>query len=327
MAARKPNLFVIGAMKSGTSSLCVHLSEHPAVFMSPVKEPEHFSRPESVSLRTKQYLRLFRGASNEAYLAEGSTEYTKRPAYDGVAERIHAFNPDARLIYVMRDPFARLVSHYRHMTRKGKEKESLPHAISRPSYYLLFSYYAYQLRPYLQRFGQRSIYLDTFESFVASPVGFCARLFEWLGIDASFVPPSAGERLNVSPEALETYDEHSLRVRLARGLNRYLRYHPRLGRLVTDRARAWYRTLLPKESVRRADSVAFAREVQVARRAVQPLLADWIAELEALTGRSYDEWLSREAGTASDHPLPQPPDVWLPEGVLHAKGNHSDSSR
>ncbi len=317
MVARKPNLFVIGAMKSGTSSLCVHLSEHPAVFMSPVKEPEHFSRAEHVSRRTKEYLRLFRGASNEAYLAEGSTGYTKRPASEGVAERIHAFNPDARLVYVMRDPFARLVSHYRHMTQKGWEKESLPQAIRRPSNYLPFSHYAYQLRPYLQLFGPPSIYLDTFESFVASPVSFCARLFEWLGIDASFVPPSAGERLNVSPEALETYDEQSLRVRLARDLNRYLRYHPRLGRLVPEAARAWYRTLMPKESVRRVDSEEFGREVQAARRTVQPLLAGWVAELEDLTGRSYDEWPSRKAGTTSEHPLP--PDVWLPEELLHAK--------
>jgi hypothetical protein len=87
--------------------------------MCPVKEPEHFSRPDQVPCLTEQYLRLFKGASDEPYLAEGSTGYTKRPASEGVAERIHAFNPDARLIYVMRDPFERLVSHYRHTVRKG----------------------------------------------------------------------------------------------------------------------------------------------------------------------------------------------------------------
>jgi hypothetical protein len=325
--ARKPNLFIIGAMKSGTSSLCVHLSEHPAVFMSPVKEPEHFSRPEEVSRRRGHYLRLFRGASHETYLAEGSTGYTKRPIYDGVAERIHAFNPDARLVYVMRDPFARLVSHYRHMVQKGREKESLPEAIRRPSGYLPCSYYAYQLRPYLHLFGRNSLYLDTFESLTASPIGFCARLFEWLGIDASFVPPSAGSRLNASPEALETYDEQSLRVRLARDLNYYLRYHPRLGRLVPDAVRAWYRTLMPRESVRRADSEEFVREVQAARRAVQPLLADWIAELEDLTGRSYGDWPSRAGGATSEDPVAQPADVWLPEEVLQQEDHEPDAFR
>lgn len=313
-------------MKSGTSSLCVHLSEHPSVFMCPVKEPEHFSRPENFS-RPAEYLRLFQKASGQEYLAEGSTEYTKRPTYDGVAERIHAFNPEARFVYIMRDPFERLVSHYRHQIRKGREKESLPKAIRGPSDYLPTSYYAYQLRPYLQLFGRRAIFFDTFETFVESPVSFCARLFGWLGIDASFVPPTAGERLNVSPEAVETYDEQSLRVRVARRLTMYLRRHPGLGRLVPETARTWYRTLMPRESVRRVDSEEFASEVQAARRAVQPLFADWIAELEELTGRSYEEWTAGKADPAFEHTLPLPSDVWLPEGVLQGKGNQLDDSR
>jgi hypothetical protein len=316
---RKPNLFIVGAMKSGTTSLCTHLSEHPAVFMSPVKEPEHFSSPESTSRRTEQYLRLFRGASDEVYLAEGSTGYTKRPIYEGVAERIHAFNPDARLVYVMRDPFARMVSHYRHHVRKGLERASLPQALRQPSGYLPCSHYAYQLRPYLQLFGRGAIFLDTFESLAASPAGFCARLFEWLGIDASFTPPSAGQRMNVSLETLETYDERSYRVRLARSLTRYLRRHPRLRRLIPEGLRAWYRTLLPRQTVRTADSEEFAQEMKAARCAVQPLLVRWIAELEDLTGRSYGDWPSREGATTSEHPLLPRADVWLPEELLHPR--------
>jgi hypothetical protein len=315
MVCRKPNLFVIGSMKSGTSSLCMHLSEHPAIFMSPIKEPEHFSRAENFCHRTDRYLGLFQGATNETYLAEGSTEYTKRPTYDGVAERIHAFNPDARFVYVMRNPFDRVVSHYRHQTRKGLEKESLPAAIRRPSAYLPTSYYAYQLRPYVELFGRDSIFIDTFESFTASPVSFCARLFQWLGIDASFVPPSAGQRLNASPKALETHDEHSIPVRLARRVNRYLRHHPRLGRLVPEQARRLYRDLLPKTSCRRVDSQEFTGEVESARRAVQPLLSDWTAELEQMTGRSFDEWHSVKLGAGCYEPAVRE-EVWLPEGVV-----------
>jgi hypothetical protein len=324
MVSRKPNLFVIGSMKSGTSSLCRHLSEHPAIFMSPVKEPEHFSRVENFCHRSDRYLGLFQGASSETYLAEGSTEYTKRPNYDGVAERIHAFNPNARFVYVMRNPFDRVVSHYRHQIRKGLEKESLPAAIKRPSAYLPTSYYAYQLRPYLQLFGRDSIFLDTFESFTASPVSFCARLFEWLGIDASVVPPSAGERLNASPTALETHDERSLPVRLARRVNRYLRQHPRLGSIVPDHARRWYRDLLPRTSCRQADSEEFSREVETARRSVQPLLADWIAELEEVVGRSFDEWQSIKAGTGC-YESAAARDVWLPEELVEALGSREVS--
>ena len=287
--ARKPNLFVIGAMKSGTSSLCHSLGQHPAIFMSPVKEPMHFSREENWSRRTQEYQRLFDGASDERYLAEGSTEYTKRPYREGVAQRIHEFNPDARLVYVMRDPFARLVSHYRHQIGKGREKQSLVAVLDPTSDYLTNSHYAYQLKPYFELFGRGAIYLDTFEALSSSPLAFCERLFQWLEIDASFIPPGIGKRLNVSPGAIETFDEESLRVRFSR----YLTRHTRIAELVPASARRWYKALLPKESVRQADSVEFGREVDEARRAVGPMLAEWVTELEGMTGRSYLEWPSR----------------------------------
>jgi hypothetical protein len=285
---RTPNLFVIGAMKCGTSSLCHYLSTHPDIFMSPVKEPMHFSR-ENHAHRRDEYLRLFQGASGQRYLAEGSTEYTKRPLLEGVAERIYQFNPRARLVYVMRDPFARLVSHYRHEVRKGREKGSLLQALMQRSDYLTTSYYAFQLEPYLELFGPQAVYIDTFESLASSPQAFCARLFAWLDIDASYVPPSLGRRLNASPEAIESFEEGSLRVRFARYVGR--KYH--LGDLLPLSVRQWLKALLPKESVRQADSDDFRREVELARRNVEPLLAKWIAELEGLTGRSCPEWPSR----------------------------------
>jgi hypothetical protein len=283
--------------------------------MSPLKEPEHFSRAENWSQGTERYLQLFDGAAHEAYLVEGSTEYTKRPDYDGVAERIHEFNPAARIIYIMRDPFSRVVSHYRHQVRKGWEKRPLPEAVRHSSQYLTASYYAYQLRPYLDLFGQNAVYVDTFESFTASPQNFYARLFTWLEIDASFMPPSAGKPLNVSPAAVETYKEESVRVRIVRLANRRLKKHPHLARLVPEAAIRWYRKLLPKESVRKADSLEFAREVEAARHLVQPLLNDWIGELQELTGRSYYEWPSGGTDVRHDDVL-QHSEIWLPEAVL-----------
>jgi hypothetical protein len=282
-------------MKCGTSSLCHYMSTHPAIFMSPVKEPMHFSREENCSRRRDEYLRLFDGASGQRYLAEGSTEYTKRPLREGVAERIHEFNPEARLVYVMRDPFARLVSHYRHQIRKGREKGSLLQALANSPGYLTTSHYAFQLQPYLELFGRDAVYTDTFESLTSSPQAFCARLFAWLDIDASFVPPGLGTRLNASPEAIETYNEQSIRTRLAR----YVGEKTRLGDLLPPVARRWVRALLPKEAVRRADSDGFRQEMEVARRKVEPLFAQWIAELEKMTGRSYPEWPCRKADAAT----------------------------
>ena len=118
---RKPNLFVIGAMKSGTTSLCQCLGTHPDIFMVPVKEPMHFSREEKWSQGNETYLRLFADAKNEIYVGEGTTEYSKRPFREGVAQRLYEFNSSARIIYVMRDPFDRIVSQHKHMVKMRSE--------------------------------------------------------------------------------------------------------------------------------------------------------------------------------------------------------------
>lgn len=100
--SNEPNLFIIGAMKSGTSSLHNYLSSHPDIFMSQVKEPMHFSREDMWSKGNDDYLGLFADAKNEKYLGESSTEYTKLPFRDGVAKRLYEFNPEAKLIYIAR---------------------------------------------------------------------------------------------------------------------------------------------------------------------------------------------------------------------------------
>jgi hypothetical protein len=309
-------------MKSGTSSLCRDLSEHPQIFMSPVKEPAHFSRAENWASGHERYLRLFEGASDQVYLAEGSTEYTKRPEYDRVAERIHAFNPEARIVYVVRDPFSRLVSHYRHEVRKGRQKGSLLEAVRRSPQYLLTSYYAYQIRPYLDLFGSSAVYLDTFESYTSAPREFNARLLQWLGVDPSFVPRNTQKPMNVSPEAVETYDEASLRVRVARRVTEYLKSRPTLARLIPESARQQYRRLMPKKSKTKTDSGEFVREMEKARAATQPLLNDYIAELQQLTGRSFDEWPSFHNEGSEDWLLSHSEDL-LPEAVLQVSGLNS----
>ncbi len=89
---KKPNLFIIGAMKSGTSSLHNHLNMHPQIAMSAVKEPSYFTaaRPSPDSL--KAYMTLFDQSTTARYYGESSTNYTKLPLYSGVAERIHDYN-------------------------------------------------------------------------------------------------------------------------------------------------------------------------------------------------------------------------------------------
>jgi hypothetical protein len=76
---KKTNLFIIGAMKSGTSSLHDYLGKHPQIFMAQFKEPMYFSREEHERMSLAEYEGLFKDVSNQLYIGESSTEYTKLP--------------------------------------------------------------------------------------------------------------------------------------------------------------------------------------------------------------------------------------------------------
>jgi hypothetical protein len=169
MPLRFPNLFIIGAMKSGTSSLHADLGSHPQIFMSTPKEPMFFSSGADWRARLEGYLELFAAAGAVHYAGESSTEYSKAPRFPGVPERLHAFNPEARILYLMRDPIERAISHYWHMVRHHGERRRLPDALRREPEYADLSRYAMQLEPYVRLFGMGNVYALTFEEMVREP--------------------------------------------------------------------------------------------------------------------------------------------------------------
>jgi Sulfotransferase family len=194
MNRRKPNLFLIGAMKSGTTYLRKLLNAHPAIFMCDPDEPSYFVEPRQLRAiwpemwtrdlwrSEENYLRLFSLAGEATILGEASTNYTKLPNLTGVAERIEAFNPEARFIYLLRDPIERTFSHYWHMVRYHAEHRPIAEAIRRDSEFLAVSYYAMQLQPFLERFGRDRIAILTHESLVRHPVDVMRSLYGWLGV-------------------------------------------------------------------------------------------------------------------------------------------------
>ena len=132
-----PNFFVVGAPRSGTTSLYEYLRAHPDVYMSPVKEPDFFARPSldvvhppdrrgAVSLEadaqldpelraeTAEYLDLFGQAQDERRRGEASALYLGHPT---AAFHILGYVPDAPLIAILRDPAERAFSHYVHGRR------------------------------------------------------------------------------------------------------------------------------------------------------------------------------------------------------------------
>src|SRR3954453_11511153 len=139
-----PNLIIIGGVQAGTTSLHHYLSLHPEIAMSRPKELNFFVAELNNDLGPDWYASHFDAAAKVR--GETSPHYTARPRLEGTAGRMRELIPAARLIYAVRDPIARLLSHYLHNVGGGYETRSLDEVLDeRSSAYVDRSRYAYPL--------------------------------------------------------------------------------------------------------------------------------------------------------------------------------------
>jgi hypothetical protein len=301
MTDRKPNLFLVGAMKAGTHYLRKLLQSHPDIFMCEPDEPSYFVDPQHLRRiypemwrrglwrSEERYLELFRPAHNAPILGEASTSYTKLPLAPNVAERIATFNPDARFIYLLRDPVERAISHYWHMVQYHAERRPIADAMRRDPQFIAFSYYAMQLRPYLKCFGRARIAVVTLERLIADPQTEMRGLYEWLQVDAAAVDPSDfASPENVGPEIVNMASWG--------GLPRRLGQEPRLRSAIDKLPSTVLRTLhrlTSRDVWRRAtdlsEAIAFLRSHQLRQT----------EELALLLGCGVPEWTTLYGGPHS----------------------------
>ena len=125
----RPNFFVIGASKSGTSSLCELIANHPDVFFTTPKEPLYFTLAEEQGLTREWYESLFEGSDGYRAVGEGSTNYAVAGMYPDIAEQLEAYSPGCRVIYIVRHPPARIESQWIQLRSVNKAPESFTQAI------------------------------------------------------------------------------------------------------------------------------------------------------------------------------------------------------
>jgi hypothetical protein len=179
-----PNLLVIGAMKCGTTSLHRYLRLHPEIGMSAPKELNYFVDELQWGLGEEWYRSHF--DPRLAVRGESSVHYTNHPRFAGVPERMHSLVPEVRLVYMVRDPVSRMLSHYVHNRAGGYERLEVEEAFSRPSSYIDRSRYFMQLERYLEHFSPEQVLIATQEELNADRRGTLRRVFEFLGVDPSF---------------------------------------------------------------------------------------------------------------------------------------------
>jgi hypothetical protein len=269
-AHRYPDFVVIGAMKSGTSSLHQYLDCLPDVCMSNPKEPAYFV-PERFAWRNDEwYASFFTSKPHARHFGDASPHYAIRHVYPGVAERMHAVLPEARIVYIVRDPIERIRSEWVHHVARGRITHSLTDELREPQRSVIFrtSRYAWQLEPYLEHYTRDRILVLSSEQLTRDPALVLGRLLSFLGIDDSVPADAFTERFN-----------DSAGKRRPNALGRRLVQHPRLRRAVLERTPWLYGTPIRRPVL---DPEVRARLVGA--------LSDDVAALRELTGEPFAEW-------------------------------------
>ncbi|NNF64614.1 MAG: sulfotransferase [Acidimicrobiia bacterium] len=201
-----PNLFLVGAAKSGTTSMENYLSEHPEIFFSPESEVHHFGKDLDIKYRVAdrtEYLQLFADAGDAVAVGEKSIGYLFSKT---AAAEIYEFNPNAKIVILLRNPVDMMFSLHRQFVRSSNEDivdfaealqaqsdrhhgKRIPHTAHKPEMLQYFNVvdYAPQVKRYLEVFGDQCLVL-LFDDLVRDPAGTYRAVLEHVGADPDFAP-------------------------------------------------------------------------------------------------------------------------------------------
>jgi hypothetical protein len=201
-----PDFLIIGAGKSGTTSVDNYLKQHPDIFISPVKEPNFFG----YELNTAQdfegspqlnhynnsvtnidnYLKLFEGASTGQIKGETSNTYMY---HENAAKRIKYYIPKVKMIAILRQPAERLYSRYLHLAREKKlPSKNFEDCLDRDSIWwkrndlIKEGYYGQYLERYLNLFEKSQIKIFLYEELRKDPAKLHKEIFKFIGVREDF---------------------------------------------------------------------------------------------------------------------------------------------
>ena len=195
----KVDFFIVGAPKSGTTSLYNYLSQHHSISMSSIKEPNFFSAVDIDNQKLyyktklcsdlKNYHSLFNFESKSCLFGEASVSYL---FYPDVASRIFTYNKNAKIIIILRDPVKRAVSHFNMDKRLGFVSSSLEniledislknHLLFYQQYIHLGCYYS-QVKRYIDIFGKDKVCVMLHDDLKIDNSEFTNKVLDFLNLD------------------------------------------------------------------------------------------------------------------------------------------------
>ncbi|MEM6844002.1 MAG: sulfotransferase domain-containing protein [Bacteroidota bacterium] len=275
-----PNLIVIGAMKSGTTSLHRYLSLHPAIHMSEKKELDFFVHSVNFSRGTDWYLKHF--DPSKPITGETSPSYSKTHVCPEVPENIYQFNPDVKLIYMVRDPIQRLVSHFYEAQEQGRATKTIDDFLLnyREDNRVASSRYFMQLQAYLKYFPLQQIKVICAEELKKERLRVMNEIFAFLEVEPMHNP----EVFSFKANTVNDKYRRSEVGKILRQINKRV-----LSTMFSEESR---------ERIRNTPLVKKLIERPIQTSAISPLLVAELKEyfredveaLRELTGQSFAEW-------------------------------------
>ncbi len=294
---RRPDFFIVGAFKAGTTAMYEYLRGHPQIFMSVPKEPMYFGAdltPRYRRMTEDEYLALFKGAANSQRAGEASPWYL----YSTDAPReILDFTPSAQAIVLLRNPVDVMYAQHSQLVFNEREDianfgaalaaeesrrrgERIPEDALRPEalYYRHSIRFADQLRHWFGVFGRERMHVIVFDDLVAEPRAVYRQALEFLGVDPSHEVD------------LSAYNPN--RRARSGAIQRLIFAPPRPLRAAFGKLRSLpiahrVRDRLVSANSRRAARAEMDPEL---RRSLTEEFAPQVAELGALIGRDLSAW-------------------------------------
>ncbi|HEY0633250.1 MAG TPA: sulfotransferase [Thermoleophilaceae bacterium] len=199
-----PNLLIVGAAKAGTSSLHAYLDLHPQISMSKRKELELFNRPDDWRERLDWYRTNF--LVRAPIRGESSPAYSMHPRFGDVPARMHDVIPNARIVYLVRDPIQRALAHYVEWRFLRVDTRSFEDAFANlddaSNYYVMSSRYAHQLRLYREHYPDERILVLDQRDLLKRRAETLRRVFRFLGVDEGFWTPEFEREHNVGQQKM-----------------------------------------------------------------------------------------------------------------------------
>lgn len=238
-----PTFLIIGAQKSGTTTLYRDLLTQPGVFFPFDKEPTALAHDKVLTEAGRaEYEALFAGAKPTDARGDASTGYTKIPRFMNVPQRAHSLlGPDIELLYLLREPVSRIVSHHHHTITNTPAPDTVDEYIDFDLTAIPFSRYAFQAKAWLEHYDRERLHVLIFEEYVKDRRGVVERLAPVLG----FTP--APDRVNPNAK-FNTAEDRSSNRGLAMRVRQtwpYQKLRPMLPVATRDRLRRMFSAKAP----------------------------------------------------------------------------------